>query len=257
MNRYLVVAKAITTKSVTLSRRYAVNTAINFLTLYVFFALVFFGGRFIAPALLEQSLGPLVVGYFLVTMAVAAYADLTHDLTDEAQWGTLEQLSMSPIGFTWVVVIKTVVNLAGTFLMGVVLLALMIVTTGVSLSIPPLTIAVVGGLTLVPVVGLGFLFGGGALLFNQLGKVFSLVQLSFFGLLALPVQDVPALKFLPLALGSHLLREVTVDRVALWDLPLVDMGILGLTATAYATLGLIVFRFAASKARERGELGHY
>jgi len=257
VNRHLVVAKAITSKSVTLARRYAVNTAINFLTLYVFFALIFFGGRFIAPGLLNESLGPLVAGYFLFTMAVAAYADLTHDLTDEAQWGTLEQLSMSPIGFTLVIVIKTVVNLAGTFVMGVALLGLMLLTTGVSLYIPPFTLVVVGVLTLAPVVGLGFLFGGGALIFKQLGKVFSLVQLSFIGLLALPVQEFPALKFLPIALGSNLLRQVMVNNVRLWDLAPIDIVFLGLTAAAYVAIGLIVFRFAATRARKRGVLGHY
>lgn len=257
MSRHIVVAKAITTKSLTLARRYAVNTAINFLTLYVFFALIFFGGRFVAPELLNESLGPLVVGYFLFTMAVAAYADLTHDLTDEAQWGTLEQLSMSPIGFTWVVVIKTTVNLAGTFAMGVTLLGLMMLMTGVSLYLPPFTLVVVGGLTLAPVVGLGFLFGGGALVFKQLGKVFSLVQLSFIGLLALPVQEFPAMKLLPIALGSHLLQEIMVNNVRLWDLAPIDIGILGLTAAAYVAIGLAGFRFAATRARERGVLGHY
>lgn len=257
MNRRLVVTKVIAGKAVTLARRYLMNTVLNFLTLYVFFAFIFFGGRLLVPDLLSESVGPVVVGYFLFTMAVTAYADLTHDLTDEAQWGTLEQLSMSPVGFTQVVAIQTLVNLAGTFARGVLLLVLMLLTADVTLYLPPVTLAVLGGLTLAPVVGLGFLFGGAALVYKQLGRLFSLVQLSFVGLLVLPVREFPLLKFLPMALGSHLLQRVMTDEVRLWHLPAADLAVLVVTAVAYVGVGLLTFRFAARKARERGVLGHY
>lgn len=257
MRRQYVLTKAIARKSLGLARRYAVNTAINFLTLYVFFALIFFGGQYLTPDVLSESLDSLVVGYFLFTMAVTAYADLTHDLTDEAQWGTLEQLSMSPVGFRQVVVIKTVVNLLGTFVRGIALLLLMLLTTGLGLSLPLFSIVVLGGLTLAQVVGLGFIFGGASLVYKRLGDVFSLVQLSFIGLLALPVSTVPVLKILPLALGSHLLQQVTTTDLQLWDLSVVDLGLLGGTSVVYVTVGLLVFQFATAKARERSVLGHY
>lgn len=107
------------------------------------------------------------------------------------------------------------------------------------------------------VVGLGLLFGGAELVYKQLGRLFSLVQPSFVGLLVLPVREFPALKFLPMALGSHLLQRVMTDEMRLWELPPADLAILGVAAVAYVGLGLVTFRFAAREARERGVLGHY
>lgn len=257
MNGYLVLFRAIAAKSVALSRRYLVNTVMGFVTLYAFFALLFFGGRFVAADLISRSVGPLVVGYFLFTMAVSAYADLTHDLTDEAQWGTLEQLSMSPFGFTTVVTAKTAVNLLGTFATGFVLLLSMMLTTGTWLSVAPLSLAVLGLLTLLPVVGLGFAFGGAALVYKQIEKVFPLVQLSFAGLIALPVREHAVLKLLPMSLGSHAVQRVLTDGLRVWELPLVDLAALVGQSGVYLAFGLLVFRAGTAKAREQGVLGHY
>ncbi|SEV96794.1 ABC transporter [Halobacterium jilantaiense] len=257
MNRHLVLFRVIAGKSVALSRRYFVNTLMGFVTLYVFFALVFFGGQFVAADLISRSVGPLVVGYFLFTMAVSAYADLTHDLTDEAQWGTLEQLSMSPFGFTEVVAVKTAVNLLGTFATGIALLVLMMLTTGTRLSVAPLSLVVLGLLTLLPVVGLGFAFGGMALVYKQIEKVFPLVQLSFAGLIALPVEEHALLKLLPMSLGSHTVQRVLTDGLRLWELPAFDLVLLVGQSGVYLAIGLLVFRAGTAKARERGVLGHY
>lgn len=257
MNQYIVLFRVIATKSLILSRRYLVNTIFAFLSLYVFFALIFFGGQFFAAELISESVGPIVVGYFLIVMAVAAYADLTHDLTEEAQWGTLEQLTMSPFGFTQVVTVKTVVNLVSTFTTGAVLLLLMMLTTSTWLFIPPLTVLVLGILTLTPIIGLGYVFGGAALVYKQIGKVFPLIQLSFVALVALPVEEYALLKLLPLSLGSHLLQRVMTDGLRLWDLPIHDLGFLVGKAIVFLAVGLMVFQFATAKARERGVLGHY
>lgn len=257
MNRHLVLFRAIASKSVALSRRYFVNTVMGFVTLYVFFALIFFGGQLVAADLMSRSVGPLVVGYFLFTMAVSAYADLTHDLTDEAQWGTLEQLSMSPFGFTEVVAVKTAVNLLGTFATGIVLLVLMMVTTGTWLSVPPISLVALGTLTLLPVVGLGFAFGGVALVYKQIEKVFPLVQLSFAGLIALPVQEHALFNLLPMSLGSHALQRVMTDGLRLWELPVFDLGLLVGQSAVYLAVGLLVFRIGTAKSRQRGVLGHY
>lgn len=257
MKEYLILFRVIATKSATLARRYIVNTVVGFVTLYVFFALIFFGGQFVAEDLVARSVGSLVVGYFLFTMAMSAYADLTHDLTEEAQWGTLEQLTLSPFGFTQVVTVKTVVNLVSTFASGVVLLLLMMLTTTTWLALPPLTIIVLGGLTLTPVVGLGFMFGGAALVYKQIEKVFPLVQLSFVGLIAVPVTEHVLVKLLPVSLGSHLLQRVMTDGLRLWELPISDLAFLVGKAVVYLGIGLVVFQVATAKARERGSLGHY
>ena len=97
-------------------------------------------------------------------MATVAYSDLSWELIREAQWGTLEQLYMSPLGFRRVVFLKTTVNVLVAFAFGALLLGAMLLTTGTSLALDPLTVVPLGLLTLGPAVGVGYVLGGLALL---------------------------------------------------------------------------------------------
>ncbi|MFC6836184.1 ABC transporter permease [Halomarina ordinaria] len=252
-----VLARTVARKSLVLRRRYAFNTVTNLLTVYVFFALVVFGGRTLAPGAVEDSLSGIVVGFFLLLMASVAYADLSWELIREAQWGTLEQLYMSPLGFGRVVAVKTAVNLLVSFAYGVVLLAAMLVTTDARVTVAPIAVLVLGALTLCSAVGVGFALGGLALVFKRIESVFQLVQFGFVALIALPVESVPLAKLLPLAVGSHLLRQTMSEGTALWALPAVDLALLGLTAVGYAGAGYYVFRLGARRARRSGRLGQY
>ncbi len=252
-----VLARAVARKSLVLRVRYAFNTVTNLFTVYVLFALVVFGGRELAPRAVEASLGGIVVGFFLLLMASVAYADLSWELIREAQWGTLEQLYMSPLGFGRVVAVKTVVNVLVSFAYGVVLLALMLATTDARLTLDPLTVLPLGALTLCSAVGVGFALGGLALVFRRVESVFQLVQFAFVALIALPVGANPALKLLPLALGSHLLRRSMSAGQRLWELPTADLGLLVVTAVVYVGAGYAVFRLGTRRARTTGRLGQY
>ena len=204
----IVLARAIAYKSLILRVRYAFNTLTNLVTIYVFFALIFFGGRAIAPQAIDDSLTGIIVGFFLILTATVAYSDLSWELIREAQWGTLEQLYMSPLGFGRVVTIKTAVNLLVAFAFGGLLLGAMLVTTGETLVLDPLVVLPVGFLSVCTAVGVGYVLGGLALVFKRIENVFQIVQFAFVGLVAAPVDSVPALKLLPLALGAATVRRV-------------------------------------------------
>lgn len=252
-----VLARAVAYKSLILRVRYAFNTATNLLTIYVFFALLFFGGRAVAPQAITDSLTGIIVGFFLLLMATVAYSDLSWELIREAQWGTLEQLYMSPLGFRRVVLLKTAVNLLVAFAFGVVLLGLMLLTTGERLALDPLTVVPLGLLAMGPAVGVGFLLGGLALLFKRVENVFQIVQFAFVGLVAAPVEAYPALKLLPLSLGAALLRSAMGQGVRLWALPTGDLALLVVKSVAYVALGYVVFGRLARRARDGGKLGKY
>lgn len=256
MSRYVLV-RTITAKSFILLRRYAFNTLSQLAGLYVMFVVLFFGGRALGGAAFDDSLEGLIVGFFLFTMAIVAFSGLSWDLMREAQWGTLEQLFMSPFGFEWVMVVKSSVNVLLSFLWGAVMLGLMLLTTGRSLHVDVLTVVPVGLLTLAPAVGVGFAFGGLALVYKRIESVFQLLQFGFIGLIAAPVGAYPLLKALPLSLGSFLLARAMGDGVRLWEMAPADLALLSLTAVGYFALGLAVFRFASRKARRDGVLGHY
>jgi ABC-2 type transport system permease protein len=253
----VVLTRAIAYKSLILRVRYAFNTVTNLFTLYVFFALVFFGGRAIAPQAIDDSLTGIIVGFFLILTATVAYADLSWELIREAQWGTLEQLYMSPLGFGRVVTVKTVVNLLVAFTFGGILLGAMLVTTGERLVLDPLVVLPVGFLAVCSAVGLGYVLGGLALVFKRIENVFQIVQFAFVGLVAAPVDQVPALKLLPLALGADLLRDGMGSGTPLWDLPTADLALLVGVAAGYLLVGYALFGVLSRKARADGKLGKY
>ena len=249
--------RAVAKKRVLLLVRYPVNTLSQFAVTYIVFLLIFFGGRAVAGAALSDTLSGLIAGYLLWTMAIVAYSGLSWNVTRESQWGTLEQLFMSPFGFGRVMAVKTVVNVLEAFFWGVGILALMVLTTGQSPVIEPVTVLVLGTLAVAPAVGIGFVFGGLALLYKRIENAFSLVQFLLIGLIAAPVGAYPLLKWLPLTQGSHLLGRAMADGVRLWEFPATELAVLVVTAVGYLAVGYFVFHRAQHRARRKGVMGQY
>lgn len=244
-------------KKLVLLFRYPVNTLSEFVTMVLFFFLIFFGGRTVAGPALTDSLDGIIVGFFLFTLATASYSTLTHHVTREAQWGTLERLYMSPFDFGFVMGLSTVLNICLNFLWAGVLLLIMMGTTGRWLSINLVTVLPLTLLTLMSVVGIGFLFGGLAVVYKRVEKIFSLLQFGFIGLIAAPVEDISALKLLPLSHGSYLTRLAMAQNVRIWEFPATELGLLALTSTLYLVAGYLGFSRLQVIARRRGLMGHY
>lgn len=253
----VALAKVILYKQLILLVRYPVNTGSQFLTMIIFFALIFFGGRAVAGPALTRSLDGIIVGFFLFTLSMIAYSGLAWSVTREAQWGTLERLYMSPHGFGTVMVVKTVVNVFMSIVWSGTLLVVMMAMTGRWLTFDPLTVLPLVGLTLLSVLGIGFLFGGLALVYKRIESIFQLVQFAFIALIAAPVGSIPGLKLLPVSQGSYLLRTAMRDGIPLWEFPAVDLAILVATSVVYLLVGYYCFYRASIKARREGLLGHY
>lgn len=253
----VVLTRAVARKQVTLLARYPLNTASMLVSLYVFFAIVFFGGRAVAGAAIADTLPGIVVGFFLYSMTIVAYSGMAWDVTREAQWGTLEQLYLSPYGLGRVMAVKSAVNVAFSGLWGAVILALMLLTTDQALTVDLLTVVPVGLLALAPAVGIGFVFGGLALVYKRVESVFQLLQFAFIGLIAAPVGQYPLLKLAPMSLGSHLLSAAMIRGVRLWEMPATDLALLVGLAGLYLGLGYAAFALLSRRARRLGVLGHY
>ncbi|MFB6172938.1 MAG: ABC transporter permease [Haloarculaceae archaeon] len=251
------LVRAVARKTVRLRVHYAFNTLTSLVAVYLLFLLVVVAGRRVAPGVLAASLPEVVVSAAVLAVASVAAADLAWDLVREAQWGTLEQLAMSPLGFGRVVLVETAVNVGIAFGYGAVLLSLLVATTGSALRLDPVTVLPVGLLTVATAVGVGLAVGGLALAFKRIEHLFALVQFAFVAFVAAPVEQVPALKLLPLALGSHLLRLTMAGGRPLWTLPTTDLALLAVEAGAYLLVGYAGFQFAAARARRRGTLGQY
>lgn len=248
---------AIIVKKAILLIRYPVNTLSQMVSIYLIFAVIFFGGRAVAGQALTDSLSGIIVGFFLFTMAIVSYSGLSWSITREAQWGTLEQLYMSPYGFGRVMILKVCVDVAFSFLWGALILVLMLLTTGKTLSVDVLTILPLIVLTLASAVGIGFVFAGAAVLYKRIENAFQLVQYGFIGLIAAPVHEYSLLRFLPVSQGSALLQTAMREGTALWNLPATELAVLVGTAIFYAGAGYLIFLKATDRARRLGVMGQY
>lgn len=254
---HYVLFRGVFLRSYILLKRYIVNTVIQIGTIYLFFLLIFLGGQAIAGQALSDSLGGIIVGFFLFTMATIAFSGLAQNLMQEATWGTLEQLYMSPFGIGRVVSVQTIANLLWSLIWGSLILTMMMATTGRWLSVNLLTIVPIGVFAIASAIGVGFVLAGLALLYKRIGAVFQLVNFGFVGLIAAPVDELPLLKFLPLSLGSFLLRRSMQQGVTLTEIAPADLAILVGVAVVYLGLGYGVFTLCQRRARKLGVLGDY
>lgn len=249
------LARSVTEKQLLLLRRYWLNTAGGLVTNYVMFAIVFFGGQSAAPGVLTDTLSGIIVGFFVWSMSWGAFQNPSQGLMREARWGTLEQLYASPQGLARVLSVRMAVTLAVSFLTGSLVLVAMMATTGRWLAVDLVTVVPLVLVTLLPAVGLGFAFGGLALLHKRVENVFLVVQFLFLAGLAAP--DTPVTDLLPLSLGTDLLTTAMREGVPLWALPTADLVLATAVAAGYVGVGLVSFRIALERARRLGVMGHY
>lgn len=244
-------------KQVTLLIRYPVNTATRFLTLVILFGIILFGGQAVIGAAITDSIGGIMVGFFIWTLAVVAFSGLAWNVTREAQWGTLERLYLSPNGFGNVMLAKMLVNVLLSFVWGFTLLLVMMALSGRWLSVDPVTVLPLSVLTLASVCGIGFVFAGLALLYKRIENVFQLVQWGFIGLIAAPVGSYAWLKLLPVSHGSYLLRRAMDDGVRIWEFGAAELGLFVFTSAVYFLAGYYCLYRAQKRARRKGLMGQY
>ena len=254
---YIHLAKAVLYREYLIFVRYPANATGGIVVALFFFGVLFYGGRLLTGRALTDSIEGIIVGYFLWTLSVGAYSSVSNDLGSEVQWGTLERHITTPFGFAPVALLKGVAKIVRTFLTSAVILAIMLLVTGTRLSLSPLTVIVIAGLSITSVLGLGFAAGGVTVLYKRIGNWLNLLQFGFVVLISAPVLDAPWARILPLAHGSALLQRAMVDGVRLWEFGLLDLGLLVGVAAGYLGGGYLVFQYATRRARRLGVLGDY
>ncbi|ELY85309.1 hypothetical protein [Natrialba taiwanensis] len=249
---------AVVEKRLVLLRRYWMNTALRVFTMYATFALVFLGGRSIGGANTDGALDITVVGFFLFLATSAAYFDVAGSVMREAQWGTLEQLYLSPAGIGRILSVEAVFNVVLSSGLALSLLAAMIVTTGRTLSIELLTIVPLLVVTILPAIGIGYVVAGLSLLYKRLENVQQLLRFGFAGLIAAPgALRGPTLALLPISPGSSLIIRSMTAGTSLWQFPISELAALLVNSTVYLVGGYLVFLSLVERTRDRGVMGHY
>lgn len=248
---------ALAKKRALLMIRYPVNTLSGIAITFLIFSMIVFGGRSMSGQAMSDSLGGLIVGFFLWTMAVTSFSGLAWSVTRESQWGTLEKLYMSPFGYGRVMFGTILVRLLESFLWGGAILVFMLALTRETVQFDPLTVVPVTVLAIAPAIGIGFVFGGLALLYKRIENAFNVLQFVLIALIVAPSLEIVWLRLLPLSQGSYLLTRAMQGGTALWEFSAFDLALLVGTGVGYLAIGYAFFVIASRRARKRGMMGKY
>jgi len=257
--KYLTLFTTILKQEFIVLRRYLFNTIAALSTIYILFLFIFFGARALgggAPGF-GATLDGIVVGFLVWTLALFAYSEFAQGMVREAQEGTLEQLYMSSVGFIWVSLSRIVSSLSFMLMVNIVLLLVMMATTGRWLHLDVVSLLPLILLTLAGVYGIGFSMAGLALVFKRIESFVGILQFAMVGFIAAPVDRFPALRYLPLAEGNRLIRRVMAEGLSIVELSTGDLLFLLINSAFYFGGGLLLFNLLLKAAKNRGLLGHY
>lgn len=253
----LLLLYTVLKKDLTIVVRYPLNFAGALVSTFAIFLLLVEGGRRVGGAGFADTLGGVVVGYTVFMLATFAYQGLASSVTREAQWGTLERLHLSPLGFGRVMVTTAISTVVTSFLYVVLILPLAMAATGTWLSVDLLTVVPVALCGIATVIGIGFVFGGASVVYKRIDSVFRLLQFAFPVLIAAPVREFPWLRALPIVQANFMLGQAMREGVRLWEFSPTALATLVATGAAYFLVGYGVFLLFVRRARKKGVLGDY
>lgn len=252
-----VVFRASVIRSFILMRRYWFDTVVQSAMSLFMFTMLFIGGMYVGGEQFAAIIEEIIGGYFLFVMGVVAYRSIGSGIRIEAARGTLEQVSMTPVGLGSIIAARSVASLLTSFLISSVMLAIVILASGAPVHIDVISLIPLGFLTILPICGVGFTLAGLSLLYKKINSLFSPVQYGFILLIAAPVTQYPILKALPAALSSYHFRAIIAGRGSLLSVPAIDLAIIVLTSLAYTLAGFYAFTKLKDKAFERGVMSDY
>lgn len=257
MKNVLEIFLAETRRSWLLFKRYPLQTVVGmFMTTLLFIALIF-GARYVAGPTSQfgTRLDEIIVGYVLWNILVFAMGEISIGLKGESQMGTLEQLFLSSLGASWILLIRALANQALILGLNLGVLALILLVTGNQLAFPPALLLPLATV-LIGVYGLGYILGSLSLMFKRIDSLMGLSQFALMALVIVPFENwqTAAVNALPLVPSAIMLRDLMARGLAL------DPTLLGWCAIngfVYFLLGLMVFKWFEKQTKERGLLGTY
>ncbi|MFB6282332.1 MAG: ABC transporter permease [Halobacteria archaeon] len=234
------------------------NTFGRIVTLYLFFAMFFFGGKDFMPNIMtENAVGGFVVGFFLWSVASGSVMSFPRYVSQESQWGTLEQVYLSKFDFGLIAAAELIVSIMVSLIFGGILLVLMLITTGVSINLDLITVIPILLLTVCSGIGLGFILGGITLIYKRIENLLGIINIGVIGLIAAPGDKYTPVNVLPLSLGSELLQLTMNNDMELWEIPSILLLALVAKAILYILVGYGIYKLAEKYSRKKGSMSDY
>lgn len=239
-------------------KRYLPNTIAMLFTFYIIFLGMFAGIQFIGdPSTQDMNTQYVIVNYLFWFLSMTVMNSIGYEVVNEAMRGTLEQLSMSPLGMWRIMFARLLATTLIYFMLIIGLLYASMLTTGQWLNIDLLTILPILVLTLISMFGVGYMIAGISMIFKQVQAFLQILQFILVGLTFVPLSVAPMLAYFPFVKGVDLVREVMIHGVTLTEIAAGDYLILLANAAIYFPLGLAFFKFCERTAMRKGLLAHY
>jgi ABC-2 type transport system permease protein len=211
----------------------------------------------------EQLL--VLVGWLTWILASDCMSELPHIITEEAQTGTLEQVSLLPLSLTGILILRSVAYFLGIGARGIIALIILLLFVTPRSDGNGLTVVVLFMVSLLGAYGLGFLFAGVAIVYKRAKSLTNLV----FSLMIFLTGALVGLESLgsvfellkytfPLTWGISLMRSVMIgEQTPILILQNGELIGLMLHSVIYLAIGLLVFAWGYGIARNSGTLAHY
>jgi ABC-2 type transport system permease protein len=211
-----------------------------------------------------SPLASYLLGYLVWYYATEIIADMTWNLRDELQTGTVEQLFMSPSPAGLLMVGQVLSTLLASAVRIILIGGGLVLLLNIDLPLPPAVIPVFL-LIFMGLFGVGFVMGGATLIYKHIESLGDLLQymLIFLNGVWLPVDAFPGwlatiARFLPTTQGILVLQRVVLEGKSLADVWLDGSLIwLAIHSTLSFALGWLIFSWCQNIARRRGSLGQY
>lgn len=239
-------------------KRYYPNTIAMIVSFYFLFLAAFLGIKFIGnPSSFDANVQYTIVSMVFWLLALASVANASSTILQEATRGTLEQIYMSPYR-PWKIIFSRILSQMSLELISVLFLLFIIqASVGQWLNFNPLTTIPIIFLTLLSLMGLGFMMAGLALVFKQIQNIMQIMQFLIMALVFFPLSLVPFLEIAPFVKGVNMLREVMIEDLTLADFSYLDYASLIANSLFYFSLGLLIYFRCEKLAKEKGLLSQY
>jgi len=224
----------------------------------MFLGIKSFGISFgISPMDMGSNLEGFVVGYFLWTIMLMAYTGAAYGVMHDANRGTLEQLNMSGIKLSTIVTIRSLSDLLINFIISIVLLFIIMLTTNYKLEIKIFSILLPIFIGIFSILGIGLIFGGLALIFKKVQSLLNIVQYFLIALVMVSPENSIIYNLIPFRPAADKVMLSMMEGYSFIDFSIYDYGIMVGNSILYFTIGLLVFNKCVNLAKRKGLLGQY
>lgn len=242
-------------------KRYLFNTISSLLVIYIIFLVYFFGIKFMTgPAMSSSKLDILIIGYIMWMFALIGFQGTSYLVYEEMQRGTFEQMYLTPYGLEIIFLFRVFYDTLFSLVFTSTILILTMITTGRYFKFNVGHFLLILFLSIPSMWGLGFVFGGLALIFKKIGAFLNLMNFILIAFVSINAYPLNLVSFLPFTAGASSIQYMINNKdsfIKNGGFPLWWYFFLLGISLFYLTLGILIFRMLLRKARKMNLLGQY